>query len=80
MLLAFLFAAALAVAKIHASQITMDAKIRDDSDLSQVKRPVRSMPFSRYRHDRHVAVTRHEYCVSLNRHAGTIVRARVAFK
>lgn len=35
MLLAFLFAAALAVAKIHASQITMDAKIRDDSDLSQ---------------------------------------------
>jgi len=36
-MLAFLFAAALAVAKIHASQVTMDAKIRDDSDLSQVK-------------------------------------------
>ncbi|XP_018352273.1 PREDICTED: fasciclin-1 isoform X1 [Trachymyrmex septentrionalis] len=34
-MLAFLFAAALAVAKIHASQVTMDAKIRDDSDLSQ---------------------------------------------
>jgi len=36
-MLAFLFAAALAVARIHASQVTMDAKIRDDSDLSQVK-------------------------------------------
>ena len=36
-MLAFLFAAALAVAKIHASQVTMGAKIRDDSDLSQVK-------------------------------------------
>ncbi|XP_018306000.1 fasciclin-1 isoform X2 [Mycetomoellerius zeteki] len=34
-MLAFLFAAALAIAKIHASQVTMDAKIRDDSDLSQ---------------------------------------------
>ncbi|XP_024876900.1 fasciclin-1 isoform X2 [Temnothorax curvispinosus] len=34
-MLAFLFAAALAVARIHASQVTMDAKIRDDSDLSQ---------------------------------------------
>ncbi|XP_025990127.1 fasciclin-1 isoform X2 [Solenopsis invicta] len=35
MLVAFLFTAALAVARIHASQVTMDAKIRDDSDLSQ---------------------------------------------
>ncbi|XP_070512785.1 fasciclin-1 isoform X3 [Cardiocondyla obscurior] len=35
MILSFLFAAALAVVKIHASQVTMDAKIRDDSDLSQ---------------------------------------------
>lgn len=34
-MLAFLFAVALAVARIHASQVTMDAKIRDDSDLSQ---------------------------------------------
>lgn len=35
-MLAFLFAAALAVARIHANQVTMDAKIRDDSALSQV--------------------------------------------
>ncbi|XP_011641357.1 fasciclin-1 isoform X2 [Pogonomyrmex barbatus] len=34
-MLAFLLAAAFAVARIHASQVTMDAKIRDDSDLSQ---------------------------------------------
>lgn len=34
-MLAFLFVAALAVARLHASQVTMDAKIRDDSDLSQ---------------------------------------------
>ncbi|XP_011865961.1 PREDICTED: fasciclin-1 isoform X1 [Vollenhovia emeryi] len=34
-MLAILFAAALAVARIRASQVTMDAKIRDDSDLSQ---------------------------------------------
>lgn len=39
-MLAFLFAVALAVARIHASQVTMDAKIRDDSDLSQVKTAV----------------------------------------
>ncbi|EZA61913.1 hypothetical protein X777_04724 [Ooceraea biroi] len=37
-MLTFLFAAALVVATpwVHASQVTMDAKIRDDSDLSQV--------------------------------------------
>ncbi|KAM0731398.1 Fasciclin-1 [Formica fusca] len=36
-MLTFLFAAALVVAtpRIHASHVTMDAKIRDDSDLSQ---------------------------------------------
>ncbi|XP_011341884.1 fasciclin-1 isoform X3 [Ooceraea biroi] len=36
-MLTFLFAAALVVATpwVHASQVTMDAKIRDDSDLSQ---------------------------------------------
>lgn len=37
-MLTFLFAAALVVAtpRIYANQMTMDAKIRDDSDLSQV--------------------------------------------
>jgi hypothetical protein len=35
-MLTFLFAAALAVAKIHATHVSMDAKIRDDSNLSQV--------------------------------------------
>jgi hypothetical protein len=37
-MLTFLFAATLVVATpwVRASQVTMDAKIRDDSDLSQV--------------------------------------------
>lgn len=35
-MLTFLFVAALAVAKIHATHVSMDAKIRDDSNLSQV--------------------------------------------
>lgn len=69
-MLAFLFAAALAVARIHASQMTMDAKIRDDSDLSQVKTSSSLRAFSRYSDlisarpgptRRHVADMRHDY-------------------
>ena len=84
--MAFLFTAALAVARIHASQVTMDAKIRDDSDLSQVKPFFPLIPVARFlRVRRYVAswiyapdtTTRR---VSLNRHAGTTARARVAFK